>query len=126
MAKGDYNKISKIDLELDVLSVYENNKKEFNRDFYLLNGRFSRAPINRLFGSWNKMLKELNIPIVCSRMDATKEELISDAKYLNEKFGFLNATLYRENGKFSQTIVDRLFGSHIEFMRECGLKSSRR
>jgi len=117
--------ITKEEVIKDVLSVYNKNKELFTREFYLENGKFSRAPIKRIFGTWNKMLKELNIPLNCSKMEATKEEVLEDAKRIYDEFGYLDSILHRKEGKYSQTVTDRLFGSFSKMMIELGLHSKR-
>lgn len=117
--------ISKQDIIDNVLKVYEENNNSLTREEYLQKGSYSRAPIKRLFGGWNNLLKELGLNINCSRMDATKEEILLDAKSIIKQYGYLDAKLYRTYGKYSQPVVDRLFGSHGKLMRELGLYSGK-
>lgn len=124
MPKGDYCKISKQDLIDDVLKIYNENKENFNRELYISKGKYSRAPIIRIFKTWNNMLKELNIKLNVSRMEASKEDVLLDAKKVIDKFGKLNSTIYRKHGKYSQCITDRLFGNFNNMLRELNLNSA--
>ena len=118
MSKGDYNKIERQDLEEDILSIFNKNKDNFSRELYIEKGKYSRAPIKRIYGTWNKMLKELNLPLNCTRNEVTKEEVIIDALNIFKKFNKLTALIYRQNGKYSQPIVDRIFGSFTNLLKE--------
>ena len=55
-------RVSKEDLVEDVLNVYEEYGR-LSKDFYLEHGKYSRKPIERIFGSFNSMLQELDIPL---------------------------------------------------------------
>lgn len=125
MPKGDYCKIDKQLLIDDFLLVKDILNKIPTREEYLFHGRYSRAPINRIFGGFNNMLRYLNLEVNCSRMDATREEVLNDAIELLEKYGTLNSKIHRKYAKYSQLITDRLFGSFAGLMRELGLRSEK-
>lgn len=95
------------------------------REEYLNYGKYSRAPIKRIFGGHNELLRYLKLEVRMSRGDATREEVLEDAKELIKKFGKLDAITHRKYGKYSQIITDKFFGSFSGMMRELGLKSQR-
>ena len=105
----------------DILNVYNKNNPEFCKEYYSEYGLYSISPIVRLFGSWTKMLKELNLPMLRSRYGVTKEEVLLDVKNCYEHIGNINAEIYRKNGKFSQRLTDRLFGNFTKLLIEAGL-----
>jgi len=117
--------ISKEEIISDILKVYKENGNKLTREEYLKKGKYSRAPIKRLFGTWNNLLKELNLDINVSRLDISKDEVIEDAKRVISEFGRIDAKLYRKEGKYSQAIVDRLFSSHTGLMKALGLHSKK-
>ena len=104
------NIINKQDLINDVLKVF-NKTNNTTRENYLKHGKYSRAPINRLFGTWNNLLKELDFDINMHKGEITKDEVIQDMQRLILKYGYVNSTLQRKEGKYSQKVIDNLFGS---------------
>jgi len=113
--------ISKEEIISDVLDVYRDNGNRLTREEYLSKGKFSRAPIKRLFGGWNALLKDLNLNINCSRMDATCDDVVADLASVMSCHNEINAKIYRKHGKYSQAIVDRLFGSYTNLVASAGL-----
>lgn len=109
-------KISKKDLIDDVLKIFKETNNT-TRENYLQYGKYSRAPINRLFGNWNNLLIELNYDINMYK-NVTKEDVITNMKELINRFGYVNSTIQRKYGKYSQTIIDSLFGSWSNLAKE--------
>lgn len=73
-------KVSKEDLINDVKKVFKETQNT-TRENYLKYGKYSIAPIKRLFGGWNDLLKELNVPInMHKRLD--KEEILKEMRDL--------------------------------------------
>lgn len=117
-----YNEISKNELVKDVLRVY-NIYGHIDQDFYISNGHYSKAPIKRLFGSWNNMMKELNLDINMFKHieKIPKEAILEDMRKLYEKHGRLTAKIQRKESKYSQNIIDYHFGSFNNMLRELNL-----
>lgn len=115
-------KVDREDLIKDILRVYEENKGKFTRTLYEKKGKFSRAPIRRIFGGWNNMLKELNLEIKMHR-NVSKEDVIADMKRLYSEHGKLTSIIQRRHSKYSQIVIDNLFGSFTNMMNELGLSS---
>lgn len=111
-------KISKQDLINDVKKVFENGNT--TREYYLLNGKYSMAPIRRLFGGWNNLLQELNQDINMNK-NVTKEEVLSEMNLLYNKFGKLTSNIQRKYSKYSQSVIDNLFGSFTNLLSEMNL-----
>jgi hypothetical protein len=113
--------VKKSEVIKDVERTFEKTGSTKQED-YIDNGKFSRAVIKRLFGSWNKMLKELNIPLNMYKPGQySKDDIINDYKRVEENFGrTLSASEYRKYGKYSQPIVDNVFGSFTNLKRELG------
>lgn len=108
--KQPVNKITKEDLIEDVLKVF-NETQNTTQSNYLKHGQYSKAPIKRIFGSWNKMLQELNYDINMYKGEITKEDVLKDMYDLINRFGYVNSKIQREHGKYSQIVIDKLFGS---------------
>lgn len=74
--------ITKEELVKDVLDVFEQTKST-KQENYIKNGKYSRAIINRIFGSWNKMLFSLSIQVNMFKPGQySKESIIQDYKKL--------------------------------------------
>lgn len=115
-------KVLKKDLINDVLRVKKEIGKMGRKD-YLKYGKYSRAPIERLFGSWNNMLRELDLEINMNK-NVTKEEIFQDMLRLKKEYGKVTSTIQRKHGKYSQVCIDNLFGSFTSMLRELGLDTN--
>nr|DAP36604.1 MAG TPA: endonuclease-like protein [Caudoviricetes sp.] len=115
--------VKKEDLVKDLKETFERTGTTL-REEYLKNGKYSRAPIKRIFGNWNNMLKELGYSFNMYKPGQySREDILEDYKQVSLKHGFyVNAFIYRKEGKFSQQIVDSTFGSFSEMRRLLGLK----
>lgn len=105
----------------DVLRVFQEtgNTKQEN---YLKNGKYSRSIINRIFGSWNKMLKALGYQAnMLKPGQYTKEDILNEYIRLKESLGHpLSAAEFRKYGRYSQPIIDKVFGSFTNMKKELG------
>ena len=103
----------------DVKKVFRetNNTKQEN---YIKYGKFSRSIIKRHFGSWNKMLMAMGISLNMHKPGQySKESIIKNYCELKKDFGRpFSATEYRRYGRFSQPIIDRVFGSFSNLKKE--------
>lgn len=113
--------VSKEELVADIKKVFEKTHCT-KQENYLLHGKFSRSIIKRIFGSWNKMLKSLGYQLNMLKPDQyTKEDILTEYKQLKEKLGYpLSAAEFRKYGKYSQPIIDRVFGSFTAMKKELG------
>ena len=111
---------TKKDLINDVLKVFKETNNT-TRENYLQYGKYSRAPINRLFGNWNNLLDELGYDINMYK-NVTKEDVIANMNDLINQFGYVNSTIQRKYGKYSQTIIDSLFGNWSNLAKELNQK----
>ena len=102
-------KITKDDLIKDVQRVI-NETSNTTRENYLQYGKYSRAPIKRLFGGWNNLLAELGYEINMHKK-VSKEDVLNNMQELIDKFGYVNSAIQRKYGKYSQVVIDNLFGS---------------
>lgn len=115
-------KVSKQDLIDDVQFVF-NKYNNTTREFYLDHGKYSRAPIKRYFGTWNNMLKTLNIPInMRKENDIKKEEILQEMFNIYNHYGYLTAELQRKISTYSQSTIERVFGSFNNMLREMHLQ----
>lgn len=112
--------ISKEDVIEDVLRVYREEGK-INKELYLKKGKYSRKPIERIWGSWNNMLKELGLPINCE-INIPEEKLLEDLIRLKKEFGYCCAELIRQYGEYVMEVYIRRFGSLNEAYRRAGLE----
>lgn len=101
-----YN-VKKEDLVEDILKVY-NEFGFINKDLYISNGKYSRKPIDRIFGSWNKMLLELKLPINCL-INIPEEDLINDIKRIYNEYNVMSATIINWESKYSVEVFTRRF-----------------
>lgn len=119
----NYRQYSMIDaekLEQDIMSIY-NRHGTMSVKLYDEEGEYSTSAIRNHYGSFNNMLKKLGLPINMTRMDS-REEVIDDFLRFYEKYQTTSSTTYRKYGKYSQSVVDRLFGSWIAFIESLNLK----
>lgn len=122
-------KIAKEDLVKDVLDVYSKFGK-ISRDLYIANGKYSRKPINRIFGSWNNMLNELNIKLNQkvgeNKFAYTDEELLNDLIRIYNEFGVCCARLIKEEGISCLEVYQRRFGSINKAMELVGIPTRKK
>lgn len=123
MAPKHKRSIDKQDIINDVLRVFDETGST-GRENYLNYGQFSRAPIKRMFGSWNNLLKELNVKVNMHKPGQySKEDILIDYGELCIAHNkILTAIEYRKLGKYSQPIVDNMFGNFSFMKKEMGLK----
>ena len=98
--------ITKQQLDNDVLSVYNSNTKEFNKKYYLKHGKYSEAVINRIYGKWSDLCKDLKLPYA-KRNEYSKEEVLKDIKLICESTNNYTRDNYLEHGKYSKCTVDK-------------------
>lgn len=101
--------ICKEDLVADVMSVYEEHK-HITKDLYLSEGKYSRKPIDRIFGSWNKMLVELGINVNCF-INIPEEDLLNELRELYDEYHYCSAQIIKDCSKYSVEVYQRRFGS---------------
>lgn len=106
--KKDY-RTTKDELVEDVLRVYKMHHP-LTKEVYLANGKFSRKPIDRIFGSWNKMLIELGLKVNCL-INIPEKDLLQDLQNIQEEYGYVSARLIKEVSKYSLEVYVRRFGS---------------
>lgn len=113
--------IPKDELVADIQKVFAETGST-KQENYLRNGKFSKAAIKRLFGSWNKMLRALGYQVnMVKPGQYTKEDILEN--YLNLKTDFgrpLSAAEFRKYGNYSQAVVDKVFGSFTNMKKELG------
>jgi hypothetical protein len=112
----------KEDVVNDVLRVY-NEHGYIKQEMYLEHGKYSKVVIKRLFGSFNKMLKELNIPLNMYKYidEIPDQDIIGKMWELYDKYGELTAVTQRKESGYSETIINRKFGSFNNMLRIMGL-----
>lgn len=113
------NNISKEDLIKDVLNVNSKIPK-MSRDDYIKFGKYSRKPIERYFGSWNKMLIELELNVNCL-INIDEDDLLNDLINIYNKFNTISATLIKHHGTYSVEVYQRRFGSINNAFTKAGL-----
>lgn len=116
-----YQTVSKEDLVADVIRVFESSGK-MTKDSYLKEGKYSRKPIDRHFGSWNKMLKELDLPQNCL-INIPEEDLIQHLIHLHSQFDDISATILKHHGGYSVEVYQRRFGSFNKALEKAGLET---
>lgn len=113
--------ISKDELVADVQKIFAETGSTKQED-YIQNGKFSRAVIKRVFGSWNKMLRALGYQVnMVKPGQYTREDILENYRKLKADFGRpLSAAEFRKYGNYSQTVIDKTFGSFTEMKKELG------
>lgn len=113
--------ITKQDLLDDVTYVF-NTYHNTTREFYLSHGKYSRAPIQRLFGTWNNMLKELNYSLNMKKpADIDENEILQEMQNIYNQYGYLTAELQRKVSSYSQPVIERVFGSFNDMLKKLNL-----
>ena len=88
---------------------------------YLEHGKYSRKPIDRHFGSWNKMLKELGLPINCE-INITEHDLLAELKKTFNNVGSISAQVIKDIGKYGIEVYQRRFGSLNKALKLAGIE----
>ena len=116
------HKAKKEDVAKDIIEVIEKTQctKQTN---YIENGKFSRSVIKRLFGTWNKALLELGYEINTYKPYLyNRQDIINNYIELSKEKGCpLTCFEFRKLGKYSQPIIDNIFGSFSNLLKELGL-----
>lgn len=89
---------------------------------YEEHGKYSRNTVAARFGSWNNAIKfaQLNIN---NRYNISEQEILEDIyKIAVINNGYIDCSLYKKYGKFSQFVVSARFGSWNNAMRLLGLE----
>ena len=114
------NNVPKEDLVADVMKIAFENPK-MTKDIYLSQGKYNRKPIDRHFGSWNKMLVELGLNTNCL-INIPEEDLLNELHQLLTDFGTISATILKIHGKFSVEVYQRRFGSFNKALEKAGIE----
>jgi hypothetical protein len=112
---------SKEEVVEDVLRVYNECDGYLTKDMYIERGKYSRKPINRYFGSWNKMLQELDLPVNCL-INIPEDDLLKDLVQIYEEYDCLSAELVKEYGQYSLEVYQRRFGCFNNAVIKAGLE----
>ena len=118
---------SREDVVKDVLSIF-NTTNNRGQDNYIRNGKYSRSVIKRLFGSWNKMLRELGFSVNMTKPGQyTEQDIIDDYNRVKSVLGKEpSCAEYRKYGTYSQPVIDRMFGSYTAFSKIVGRRRDAR
>lgn len=112
------------DVLSDIKKFYDENGYIRLED-YISNGGYSKCAIRSAFGGFNNALEYLGIPISMHK-NVGKEEVVSDITNIIEEYGTSSCTIYRRHGKYSQVVIDRIFGSWGNALKELGYASVRK
>ena len=114
-------KIPKEELVDDIKKVFISTGST-KQENYIANGKYSRAVVKRHFGSWNNMLKELGYELNMYKPGQYNEQdIIDNYNEIKDNIGRpLSAAEFRKYGKYSQPIIDRVFGSFSNMKRKLG------
>lgn len=115
-------KIEKEDLVKDLQHVHD-MLGSLKREEYIEHGKYSPVVVSRVFGSWNNMIRELGYKINMNKK-VTKDEVYQDMLRLQNEYGKITSVIQREHGKYSQIVIDRLFGSFTDMLNEFGFSKN--
>lgn len=116
-----YGAYEKDDIKADFQKVYE-KYGTINTEIYLKNGKYSKQAIKTAFGGINNLMKELGIKRNMTRMDSP-EDILQDIALFVENYDSTSSQLYRKKGTYSQSVVERAFGSWSNAIEKLGRKS---
>ena len=85
-------------------------------------GKYSIHQIRKHFKTWNGLLEEAELKANV-HFNATKDDVIKDMLRLHKEHGKLTARIQREHSKYSQAVIDRLFGSFGKMMKELNIRT---
>lgn len=117
----EYTQKSKIkdkDIKKNIVEIY-NKYGYMSTELYEKYGKYSISAIKSHFGGINNLMKSLNIPITMSRMDS-QEDIIQDFNRFYSRYNTISSTAYRKHGHYSQSVINRLFGSWATFIEILG------
>lgn len=116
------NRYSKDEILLDIKTVIAKTNNA-TRDNYAIHGIYSKCAYEKYIGNWNEILTILNIDINMNK-NYSKEDVIDEMLSLQQKHnGYFTAEIQRKYSKYSQPVIDRLFGSFSNMLRELNLRS---
>lgn len=118
---GGWNSIlSELGLSLNV--HYTASKQDIINDFlevkqkygsiscttYRKYGKYSQVMVDKTFGSFSNMLKEIDIVPIANTRRLSDEEILNELRELYNEYGYLNSSLIEARGKFTyQTVLNR-------------------
>lgn len=108
----------------DIIEDFKRVHEEYGRidsKLYQKYGKYSGTIIKRFFAGYNDLMKTCGYEENMTRMDS--KELVSEDiwKIYNENKDVFSSSFYRKNGKYAQSVVDRIFGNWESAMVELGL-----
>lgn len=116
------NEYSKEEVLKDIKLICESTNN-YTRDNYIEHGKYSASTVNKFCTNWNTTLETLEFEINM-RKNVSKEDVITEMLRLQELHkGYFTAEIQRKNSKYSQPVIDRLFGSFSEMLIELDLRS---
>lgn len=73
---------------------------------------------------WNQILIDCGlVPNIFTKSIYSRDDIVLDILSVKNKFGRISAELYRKHGKYSQPIIDSVFGSFGNALTDCGSTS---
>lgn len=107
------------DVKLDFMRVYQ-DLGYINTEIYLKYGKYSKQSIKTAFGSVNNLMRILNIPLNTSRMD-NRDQIAADIRRIYEEYKTSSSNIYRKHGLYSESVVNRVFGSWRNALSELNI-----
>lgn len=112
------------DIKNDFYNVYLKCGR-IDLELYLEYGHYSKQAIDTAFGGLNNLMKQLGIELNMSRME-NKETVSNDIISIIKRYNTTSSNVYRKHGKYSESVITRLFGSWENAMNELGFKCIRK
>lgn len=119
--KNELNCSNYDELKTLIIASYPITSIDFYRKY-----KCSKATVKRISGGllWNQILIDCGLaPNAFTKSIYSKDDIVFDIISVKNKFSYISAELYRKNGKYSQTIIDSVFGSFGNALESCGFKS---
>ena len=115
-----YSRIDPEEIKKDFLRVYEQQGK-IGKEIYEIFGKYSSTAITSSFGSYSNLFNILHIPVNI-KTNVTKDDIINDFFSFYKQHKTTSSTKYRKYGNYSESTINNLFGSWVDFLKAIGMK----
>lgn len=113
-----YNEISKEEILRRAKECLMKNGR-INKEICNKN-QISGSTVKRHFGTYTELFKAIGYDNKFRR-NVSKEDVLKDIREVSKKYNSTSSTVYRKNGMYSQTVIDR-YGGWVVLLEELGLK----
>lgn len=116
-----HKKITREDVKVNVLDFYKQYKTT-SSNIYRKLGKYSECTITRLFGTWENLMEELNLPYLGTTYGYDEVMRQIDAVY--KKYGFISKALIDEECDFTYQALSSYFKNKNEISKALGVEDA--